>query len=895
MTEDINRELIAVVMPNGSLELEWTDAKESIIQSSRLLQEEIYRRFSRNTDSWLLFLGFCDRGVSLSPSLDYWRSFAGLFAKRLSQTPDLEALRHKVELLIEEDALRRYLEDAPLMTGSDYLTLELLKDVWLRLGKTFAGAIRTYKGTVEDFIKTYSPNVHLVGRVFFHLVENKDEENPFAFLATYSTRLNEQGKSKHLPLKHALQEYGQDSEKLLQLLTTVHRAAQRSPLISELLETGEMFHPLAWSSKEAFFFLKEIPVYEDCGILCRIPNWWKGGASGIRLNVSVGNKEPSFVGMDALLNFDAQLFLGDTQISEEEAEKLLSESEGLAYIKNKWVAVDTEKLRQTLEAYKKAKEMANVGGLSFIEALRLQLRPEKLLGVHGQEIDHSISNGKWMESVIQKMVNPQKIPPVKPDDTFKAELREYQQKGVNWLYFLHSLQLGACLADDMGLGKTVEVLAFLHILKLELHRTGSPHKASLLIVPASLIFNWCYEIQRFSPDIRFSVAHPTANTAPNAPGKTHNSPDDFDLIITTYAMAQRYEWLQSYSWNYIILDEAQAIKNPGTKQARAVKKLTARNRIIMTGTPIENRLSDLWSLFDFLNPGLLGNIKEFKEFSERLKDDLSGYAKLRKLISPYILRRLKTDKSVISDLPGKVEMKTYASLSKKQVLLYNRAVEDIRRAITETEGIKRKGLILSSLMKFKQLCNHPDQYLGQSGFEENESGKFTRLREICETIYEKREKALIFTQFKEMTEPLHDFLAGIFYRKGLILHGGVPVSKRKEIVEAFQSQSYIPFMVLSLKAGGIGLNLTEANHVIHFDRWWNPAVENQATDRAFRIGQKKNVIVHKFLTKGTVEEKIDMMLEEKTRLAEDIISGAGEAWITEMRDDELIKLFRLTL
>jgi non-specific serine/threonine protein kinase len=315
----------------------------------------------------------------------------------------------------------------------------------------------------------------------------------------------------------------------------------------------------------------------------------------------------------------------------------------------------------------------------------------------------------------------------------------------------------------------------------------------------------------------------------------------------------------------------------------------------MTGTPIENRLSDLWSLFDFVNPGLLGNIKEFKAFSDRLKDDFSGYSKLRKLISPYILRRLKTDKAVISDLPVKVEMKTYASLSKKQVLLYNRALEDIRRAIAETEGIQRRGLILSFLMKFKQLCNHPDQYLGTAGFEEKDSGKFTRLREICETIYEKREKVLVFTQFKEMTEPLHDFLEGIFYRKGLILHGGVPVSKRKKLVEAFQGQSYTPFMVLSLKAGGIGLNLTEANHVIHFDRWWNPAVENQATDRAFRIGQKKNVVVHKFLTKGTVEEKIDMMLEQKTRLAQDIIAGAGEAWITEMRDDELMKLFRLTL
>jgi len=315
----------------------------------------------------------------------------------------------------------------------------------------------------------------------------------------------------------------------------------------------------------------------------------------------------------------------------------------------------------------------------------------------------------------------------------------------------------------------------------------------------------------------------------------------------------------------------------------------------MTGTPIENRLTDLWSLFDFLNPGLLGNPREFKQFSKSLKDDNSGYSRLRKLISPYILRRLKTDKSVISDLPEKVEMKTYAPLSKKQVFLYKNIVEEIKQIIAETEGIQRKGLILSSLMKFKQICNHPDQYLGTGGFEEKESGKFLRLREICETIYDKREKVLIFTQFKEITEPLCDFLENIFKRKGLILHGSVAVSKRKKIIEQFQSQSYIPFMVLSLKAGGVGLNLTEANHVIHFDRWWNPAVENQATDRVFRIGQKKNVIVHKFLTKGTVEERIDMMLEEKSRLSQDVIAGTSGGWITEMKDNEIVDLFKLTL
>ncbi|MCJ7829798.1 MAG: DEAD/DEAH box helicase, partial [Desulfobacterales bacterium] len=371
--------------------------------------------------------------------------------------------------------------------------------------------------------------------------------------------------------------------------------------------------------------------------------------------------------------------------------------------------------------------------------------------------------------------------------------------------------------------------------------------------------------------------------------------DDYDLVITTYARAQRYGWLQTHKWAYLILDEAQAIKNPGTKQTRAIKKYQARNRIVLTGTPIENRLSDLWSLFDFVNPGLLGNSSEFKRFTQKLSRDRSGYLRLRRLISPYVLRRLKTDKKVIADLPAKVEMKTYATLSQKQALLYQQRVDELKIALAEKDGIERRGLILSSLMKFKQLCNHPDQYLGTGGYTEKDSGKFSRLREICETIYEKREKVLVFTQFREITAPLGAFLESIFQRQGLIIHGSIPVGQRKKIIDAFQQERYVPFMVLSLKAGGVGLNLTEANHVIHFDRWWNPAVENQATDRAFRIGQHKNVIVHKFVTRGTVEEKIDRMLEEKTSLSNDVISASSEAWITEMDNEQLLDLFSLSL
>lgn len=891
----INQELNVVVMPNRSLQLEWTDAVDVISQSSRLIQDDIWKRFTSQDDSWLFMLGFSDQQVPLSPSLDYWRGFAGAFAGKLIQTPDLETVRHKIALSLPPDERQLYLDQIPMMVGSEYINADLLEEVWTRLHQAFAAAIRSHKGSVEAFIRAYSPNAQLVGRVFFHLVENRDDDYPFAFMATYSTGLNQQGKSRHLPLKHALQEYGDDPEKLLRLLATVHKAAEKSPLMTDLLETGEIFHPLAWTSGDAFSFLREIPIYEASGILCRIPNWWKGNRARVALNFSVGDRKPSFVGMDAVLSFNPRLLVGDMEISEEEARRLLDESEGLAFIKNKWVAVDQERLKQTLDAYEKAKEMMEKEGLSLRDALQMQLMPEKFLDIDARQIDHSVSNGEWLRSVIGKLIDPSLIRSVEPDTGFKATLREYQQKGINWLYFLHSLRFGACLADDMGLGKTVQVLGLLNILKSDSKKSKKPNKASLLIIPASLISNWEHEIRRFFPDLKIYIAHPGADLKKGNGPKNKKSLDARDLCITTYALVQRLQWLKDYAWNYIILDEAQAIKNPGTKQARAIKGLTSFNRIIMTGTPIENRLSDLWSLFDFLNPGLLGTTKEFKEFSKGLTENPAGYSRLRKIVSPYILRRLKTDKSVISDLPEKVEMKTYAPLSNKQVLLYKDMVEKIKASLAETDGIQRKGLILSSLMRFKQICNHPDQYLGTGGFAEDESGKFQRLREICETIHEKREKVLVFTQFKEMTGPLHDFLEMIFHRKGVILHGSVPVKKRKDIIGEFQGATYIPFMVLSLKAGGVGLNLTEANHVVHFDRWWNPAVENQATDRVFRIGQKKNVIVHKFLTRGTVEEKIDMMLEEKTKLSREVIAESGDAWITEMKNDELMDLFSLKL
>jgi SNF2 family DNA or RNA helicase len=343
------------------------------------------------------------------------------------------------------------------------------------------------------------------------------------------------------------------------------------------------------------------------------------------------------------------------------------------------------------------------------------------------------------------------------------------------------------------------------------------------------------------------------------------------------------------------LDEAQAIKNPATRQTRSVKQIEAKFRIALTGTPIENRLSDLWSLFDFLNHGLLGSAQAFGVFTKQLQKQQENYGQLRSALSPFILRRLKTDESIIQDLPEKIEMKTYAKLTRKQLALYHRMVDDLKEQLEGAAGIARKGLILTSIMQFKQICNHPDQYLGQQRYRETESGKFERLREICETIYDKRERVLVFTQFREMTKPLQAFLETVFAHKGLVLHGGTPVARRREIIESFQGPSYVPFLILSIKAGGVGLNLTAANHVVHFDRWWNPAVENQATDRAFRIGQKKNVVVHKFITTGTLEEKIDRMIEDKISLAKNIIPENKETWITEMDNEQLVNLFQLSI
>lgn len=790
------------------------------------------------------------------------------FVFALSKTPDVSITRVAPEPGQQE--LRDLLYELPFCIGVEFVNVAWVLNIWHKLSEIFNAEFSQTQQTVEEYLKSKDSSLTVAGRVFFHLVQTHEESYPFAFMATYSTKQNDQ--AVHIPLKYALNEFNYDESSMLSLLSAVSKAADKSTFISDLIESGELMHPLKFSPQDAYTFLREVPLYEESGVICRIPDFWKKKGR-LHLSVSLGSKEPPVLGMQELIAFSPFICLGDTEVSEEELRQLAELDGGLAFFKGKWVEVDKAKISEVLTALEKINKNK---GLTLAEALQTMSGIKSLEETNQDDV--SITVGEWLNSVVSKLCDPQKLTEVKIDKTFQAQLRCYQQRGLNWLSFMKSLGFGALLADDMGLGKTVQVLALLNNLKKDKAK-------SLLVVPASLITNWQKETQRFAPNLKLQTLHGTSKRI---------DIENFDIFMTTYSTLSKID-LKDIDWDLLILDEAQAIKNATSQQTKAVKILQSKSRIAITGTPIENRLSDLWSIFDFLNKGMLGNAQQFSKFTETLKVKPEGYSKLRKAISPFILRRLKTDKTIISDLPEKNETKQYVSLTKKQVVLYNELVKDLEQALSESDdmkGIKRKGKILVALTKFKQICNHPAQYTGSGNFLPFQSGKFETLAEICTTIKEKHESVLVFTQFKEMCSPLMLFLTTVFGRDGAMIHGSVPAKKRGEIVERFNTE-YVPFMVLSLKAGGVGLNLTAANHVIHFDRWWNPAVENQATDRAFRIGQRKDVFVHKLISTGTIEEKIDLIIENKLKLSKELIpASSGESWITEMSNEDIVNLFK---
>ncbi|TQJ24345.1 non-specific serine/threonine protein kinase [Micromonospora sp. A202] len=668
------------------------------------------------------------------------------------------------------------------------------------------------------------------------------------------------------------------------LLAELGRASRLWPDLDAALRTAAP-EAMDLDVEGAHRFLSEgAPVLHAAGFGVLLPSWWQRPSArlGARLRArsrtapgTVGGTEAG-VGLDALVDYRWEVALGDHPLSADELATLAELKTPLVRLRGRWVELDPGRLAAGLRLLRSA------GELTVADLLRLGLADGEATGaLPVLEVSADGALGDLLAGAVER-----RLTPLDPPPSFVGTLRPYQQRGLAWLAFLRSLGLGGVLADDMGLGKTVQLLALL---------AGDPPEAgpTLLVCPMSLVGNWQREAARFTPTLRVHVHH-GAERARGAEftAAAHGA----DLVLTTYSVAARDAVdLAGIDWHRVVVDEAQAIKNASTRQAEAVRALPARQRVAVTGTPVENRLADLWSIMQFANPGLLGPAATFrKRFAEPIErhGDAEAAERLRRITGPFVLRRLKTDSSIISDLPEKLEMEVLCNLTAEQAALYRVVVDDMLTRIETSDGIERRGLVLATMTRLKQVCNHPAQLLRDGSALEGRSGKLSRLTEIVEEVLAAGERALLFTQYAEFGAMLRGHLSARFGREVLFLHGGLGKAERDAMVQRFQSADGPPLFVLSLKAGGTGLTLTAANHVVHVDRWWNPAVEDQATDRAFRIGQRRRVQVRKFVCAGTVEEKVAAMIADKRALAQRVV-GTGEQWITELSTGQLRELFAL--
>ena len=901
------------VTPHGHLLIETDPARPALPEN---LAQRMLDAFSRGTGCGLLQLAASEAAETLPAAFGFFRQFALRYVYALCAVPDgarVGADHPAIEL--HDGEIGESILSAPLIAGSEYITPDTLRSWWSAIDEAARTEMRVRDCSIEAFLHARNPVWNSVGRIHFNLAPNRKggnavEGEPFAFVVTYTPKLLAQGRPQHVPLGQALQAAAgaRQREQLLSLLAPVQRAGESCDWVKALQESGDLYRPTLWNAAQAYRMLQDSPKLERAGIIVRLHGLWNGPKPPRpKVSATVGSRAPAGLGRDALLDFQVGMTLEGEPLTGEEIRSLLSGTESLVWLRGQWVEVDRDRLASLLKRFSRIETLASRSGIGFFEASRMLADA----GIGGSELAADtedagwigVEAGPWLAQRLVELRGTQgQAAPYVPPPGLAAELRPYQAAGVRWLQLLAQLGLGACLADDMGLGKTLQVIALLLHCKSERRkppRTTSgitATRAALLVVPASLIANWVAEFRRFAPGLRILVAHPSTTPAAEIRALDPAGVGACDAVITSYGTLARSPNLQGIAWFAIVVDEAQAIKNPATKQARAVKAVSAPLRIALTGTPVENRLGDLWSIFDFTNPGLLGTAREFSDFTNRLaRRDANPYGPLRSLVRPYILRRMKTDRAIIADLPDKTEMVAYCPLTKQQAALYQQAVDALASDLETAQGNARRGLILAYLTRFKQICNHPRHWIGGADWAANESGKFARLAEICETIREKQEKLLVFTQYQEATAPLATFLGQIFERPALVLHGKTPVKARQELVARFQEDDLVHAFVISLRAGGVGLNLTAASHVVHFDRWWNPAVENQATDRAYRIGQKRNVLVHKLVCRGTIEERIDRMIAEKTTLASDLLDSRDEIKLTELSNAESLDLVKLDL
>jgi SNF2 family DNA or RNA helicase len=682
-------------------------------------------------------------------------------------------------------------------------------------------------------------------------------------------------------------QFGTDFE--TRLLLNLGLAARMAPKLWEGLDTAAP-QAVALDLDEAFAFLKESAwVLEDAGFKVIVPAWWTPQGRRrvkIRLRSSAGKKAGSAapgtgaLSLENLVQYRYQLAIGDELVSEEEWRRLVEAKTPLVRFRGQWVELDRDRMQEMLAFWRRHGQ--ETPEMSIQELLQRTATDDTF------EVDRDDALSEMLERLRDRTL----LAPIADLPQLKAELREYQKRGVAWLRFLEQLGLNGCLADDMGLGKTMQVIA-----RLVQERDGGEAIApTLLVAPTSVIGNWQKEVERFAPHLS-ALIHHGPERAQDAQAFRQVAAGQA-LVITSYALVRRDQALfTALDWHRVVLDEAQNIKNPAAAQTKAVNKLRARHRLALTGTPVENRLMDLWSIFNFINPGYLDTQARFRnrfELPVQRDNDPVQTATLKRLVEPFLLRRVKTDKAIIGDLPDKVEAIQYCNLGREQAALYETVVREVERELEEKEGIARQGLMLSTLMRLKQICNHPAQFLQDgSPFTPERSHKLQRLQEMLDEVMAEGDSVLIFSQFTEIGAELDRLLRHGLHYNSFYLHGGTPRSRREAMIAAFQDAQTEPaIFVLSLKAGGVGITLTKANHVFHFDRWWNPAVEDQASDRAFRIGQEKTVFVHKFVTLGTLEERIDAMIEEKKALAGAIV-GADESWLTQLDNERFKDLIRL--
>ncbi|MHB1709711.1 MAG: DEAD/DEAH box helicase [Thermoplasmataceae archaeon] len=673
------------------------------------------------------------------------------------------------------------------------------------------------------------------------------------------------------------------------VINEIRRAGSISPSVKKLLGSPENIEPIELTTDEAYNFLSfESQLLQENSYRVFIPGWWKNRKAKSSFQMRVSADTDGMFSMDQLVKFDwkASLSKGRTRVtlSEDQFMKVVRAKQPLVRTGKGWMEIDRNQIKHAMELIRTYREN---NGIPFVQMLRMGLDEKRLREEAALELEYGDDH---LRDALEKLKGHAAFEILPTPLGFSGQLRPYQVKGFSWLYFMRTVGLGCILADDMGLGKTIQAIGYI----LTVSRMEKKAGKTLVVCPMSVMTNWSREIERFAPSLKVLLHHGQLRKAGR--DKFEEKIVDYDVIITSNDLVMRdADTLREIKWSVIILDEAQNFKNRSTKRAGAIRKLRSVHRIALTGTPVENRLSELWSIIDFLNPGYLGTQREFHTKWETpfANGDAKAKETLRNLVNPFILRREKSDKKVITDLPEKNEMNVYCGLTEEQASLYEAHVREMMSSIENSEGIARKGRILSMITRLKQICDHPVLYLADKSGLKGRSEKLERLKDMISELVEDKEKAVVFTQYVTMGRHISEFLEEELGAKVLFFHGGLNARERDMIINTFQnSNGEYPILVSSLKAGGLGLNLTEANNVFHYDRWWNPAVENQATDRTYRIGQKKNVQVYKFVTVGTLEENIDALLKGKTKLAGDILKN-GEEWLTELSTDEIREIISL--